>query len=110
MKFKVAVIGDRSTVIGMALAGVKIAHVHTDRDSTLAALGDFMKRGDVGLIMITHRAAEDLGAEMSQLLRSKGPFPVVMRIPDSRGYVPRTDELGERLKRTVGAEISVGRS
>lgn len=109
MKRKIAVIGDRSTVAGMRLAGVHLAHLHSDRESTLSALREMISSEDVGLIMITYRVAEELGDEMKMIVRSKGVFPVLVRIPDGSGYVPRVDELSERLRRTVGAEITVGR-
>jgi vacuolar-type H+-ATPase subunit F/Vma7 len=107
LRLKVAVIGDRSTVTGMSLAGVQIAHVHSDRESTMDRLRELVSSGDVGLIVITHRVAEELGEELRSLMRSKGVFPVLVRIPDSTGYLPKKDELSERLRRVVGAEIKV---
>jgi len=106
---KVAVIGDRATVTGMSLAGASVARVHTDRESTLHFLRELFSSQDVGLVMITYRVVEELGDEMKALLRSKGVFPVVTAIPDGSGYVPRSDELSERLRRAVGAEVTIGR-
>ncbi|MEM2874989.1 MAG: V-type ATP synthase subunit F [Candidatus Hadarchaeales archaeon] len=104
-----AVIGDRSTVAGMFLAGVHLGHSHSDRESTLRALRDLVSSEEVGLVMITYRVAEELGEELRGLMRSKGIFPVVLMIPDGSGYVPKADELGERLRRTIGSEITVER-
>ncbi len=107
MSFKVAVIGDIDTTTGFALAGVPYVHVHAEKDGTLAKLGELLAREDIGLVLITHRIAEELGAEFRRMIRRKGLLPVVLRIPDKTGYIPKVDELYELIKRTVGAEIVV---
>lgn len=107
MSFKVAVVGDLDTVIGFALAGVRITHVHTQKEETLSKLNELFARDDVGLVLITHPIAEELGEGFKQVLKRKGVFPVVLRIPDRTGYVPEVDELRELIKRTVGAEVIV---
>lgn len=109
MSFKVAAIGDRDTVTGLALAGTTYTYVHETKEETLAKLNEFLAGGDIGLILVTHRTAEDLGFEFRQLMRTKELLPIVLRIPDKTGYVPKVDELREIIRRTVGADIVVKR-
>ena len=107
MSFRVAVVGDRETVTGMALAGAAYTHVHTTKEETLAKLNEFFASGEIGLVFLTHRVAEELGPEFRRAMQAKRLLPLVLRIPDKTGYVPRVDELREIIRRTVGAEIVV---
>lgn len=107
MSFKVAVIGDVDTTTGFALAGASYVHVHIKKEETFAKLGELLASEDFGLVLITHRIAEELGAEFGWMLKTKKLLPVVLRIPDKTGYMPKVDELYELIKRTVGAKIVV---
>lgn len=107
MSFKIAVIGDRDTAIGFALAGATYTHVHVEKESTLSKLTELLAARDVGVLLITHRVAEGLEPELRWVMREKGVFPVVLKIPDKTGHVPRVDELLEVIRRTVGAEVVV---
>lgn len=105
MSYEVAVVGDQDTATGFALAGVTHVHIHVSKDETLAKLREFLTSGKIGLVLITHPIAEELGLEFSQMTKVKGLLPLVLRIPDKTGYVPKIDELTEIIRRTVGAEI-----
>jgi vacuolar-type H+-ATPase subunit F/Vma7 len=105
LSYRIAVIGDLDTVVGMGLAGASYAHVHEKKDETCAKLEQFMANPEIGLLLITHPAAEELRVELRRLTREKGMSPLVLRIPDKTGALPKVDELREIIKRTVGAEI-----
>jgi len=107
LSYKIAVVGDQDTVTGFALAGATYSHIHTAREETLAKLNEFFASGEIGLVLITHRIAEELGFDFRQMLRTKRLPPLVLRIPDKTGYMPKVDELREIIKRTVGAEIMI---
>lgn len=107
MSYKIAVIGDRDTAIGFALAGATCTHVHVEREGTLSKVRELFRARDVGVLLITHRVAGELEPELRWMMREKGVFPVVLKIPDKTGYVPRVDELLELIRRTVGAEVVV---
>ena len=107
MSYEVAVIGDQDTATGFALAGATQAYVHTAKDETLVKLNEFLTSGKIGLLLITHRVSEELGFEFRRAMRAKRLLPLVLRIPDKTGYVPKIDELREIIRRTVGAEIIV---
>jgi len=107
LEHEVAVIGERETVIGFSLAGVKYAHIHSDRSETLSKLSEFLSSERMGVIMITYRVREELGEEFEKLVAGKDPIPVVLSIPDRTGYVPPVDELMRMVERTVGAKIVI---
>lgn len=107
MSYKVSVIGDLETTAGLALAGATHTYVHKTKDETLAKLKEFLGSDEIGLVLLTHRIAEELGYEYQQLMREKRTLPLVLRIPDKTGYTPKVDELREIIRRTVGAEIMV---
>jgi len=102
-------VGDQDTVTGFALAGTAHVHIHTAREETLDKLNEYFASEEIGLVLITHHIAEELGFDFRQMLRAKRLLPLVLRIPDKTGYVPKVDELREIIKRTVGAEIMVKR-
>ncbi len=107
MSYKIAVVGDQETVTGFALAGATYVHIHATREETLAKLSEFFASGEIGLVLITHRIAEELGLDFRWMSRAKRLLPLVLRIPDKTGYVPKVDELREIIRRTVGAGIMV---
>ena len=107
MSYKVAVVGDDETVAGFALAGVPETYVHVKKEETLAKLDELFASGEVGVVFVTYRVAEALEPEFKRKMRAKKLLPVVLRIPDKTGWVPRVDELQEIIRRTVGAEITV---
>lgn len=107
MGYKIAAIGDADTTTGFALAGATYVHIHAEKESTLSKLRELFTARDVGVLLITHRVAEELEPELKWVMREKGVFPLVLKIPDKTGYVPPVDELLELIRRTVGAEVVV---
>lgn len=107
MSYKIAVIGDLETVTGFNLAGVQFTHIHTNANETLAKLREFLTQGEIGLIFITHRVVEEIGPEFQRSMQEKGLLPLVLKIPDRTGYIPKRDELQELIRRTVGVEIQM---
>lgn len=105
MSYNIAAVGDVDTVTGFALAGVPYIHVHVEKEETLAKLKELFAREDIGLVLITHRVAEELGEQFEWITRAKKLLPVVLRIPDKTGFTPEVDELLELIKRAVGAKI-----
>jgi len=107
LSFKIATIADAETAAGFALAGVHDVHIHERKEETLAKLDELLASKDVGIVFITYRVAEELGFEFRRRMRTKKLLPVVLRIPDKTGWLPKVDELQEIIRRTVGAEIII---
>ncbi|MDI6819584.1 MAG: V-type ATP synthase subunit F [Candidatus Hodarchaeaceae archaeon] len=105
MSYNIAAVGDVDTVTGFALASVPYTHVHVEKGETLAKLRELFARGDIGLVLITHRVVEELGEEFRWIMRAKKLLPVVLRIPDKTGFTPEIDELRELIRRTVGTKV-----
>lgn len=100
-------IGNIETVTGFALAGVRHVYIHEKKEGTLAKLDELSADENMGLIIITYPIADELGSELKEKMRTKRLLPIVLKVPDKTGVVPKVDELRELIKRTVGAEVVV---
>ncbi len=98
---KVAVLGDRHTVLGFALAGVEGKEPGSH---PLKILDDFMSRDDLGILIITSEISETLKHEIAQWKMQKH-FPIVVEIQEF-GKELSGDRIGELLKRAVGMDIT----
>lgn len=99
---KVAVLGDTDTVIGFSLAGIKIKKV-ADKKNVKNKIEEFIKKGDIGLIIITESLAEEIRSEIDEL--RKKLYPIIVEIPDKKGPMERKDPIISLIKRTVGVDI-----
>jgi vacuolar-type H+-ATPase subunit F/Vma7 len=107
LSYKIAVIGDIETAAGFALAGVRHVYIHERKEETLAKLDEFFADENMSLVIITYPIADELGSEFKEKMRTKGLLPIILKVPDKTGVVPKVDELRELIKRTVGAEVVV---
>lgn len=97
---KVAVLGDRHTVLGFALAGVE-GKEPGDRPRKI--LDEFMEREDLGILIITSEIAKTLRKDISRWKYQKH-FPIVVEIQEF-GKELTEDHIGQLLKRAVGMDI-----
>lgn len=106
---EIALIGDRYTVHGFRLAGIRRTFLidEAQRGDMRALLRELFS-GELALILITERVAEELGDLLEEAKRFKrGIMPIVVEIPDSAGpLVTRPDPIRALIKRTVGFEIA----
>jgi vacuolar-type H+-ATPase subunit F/Vma7 len=107
LSFKIVTIADAETAAGFALAGVREVYIHEKKEATLVKLDELLASEGIGIIFITYSIAEELGFDFKRRMRAKKALPIVLRIPDKTGWVPKVDELQEIIRRTVGAEIIV---
>ncbi len=105
---KIAVVGDEETVVGFSLAGVQVLHVHRQKKETLERIRALLSDPSVTLLMITSSVREELGPELELLVREKRLFPLLLTIPDHRGYFPAVDELERLVRRTAGVQVVIG--
>ncbi len=106
---EIALIGDRYTVHGFRLAGIRRTFLIDEaRKADMRALLRELFSGEVALMLITERVAEELGDLLEEATRSKkGIMPVVVEIPDSGGpLATRPDPIRALIKKTVGFEIA----
>ncbi len=103
---KIAVIGDRDTVIGFRMAGVTESTVPQSPAETRQALRSYFSDPMMGLILITEPLAKKIEDTILEL--SEAPVPVVLLIPDRRGPTGAYETvLKELVRRAVGIEISI---
>ncbi len=103
---KIAVIGDRDTVIGFRMAGVKESTIPSNPDETREALVDYFRDPDMGLIIITEPLAKTVEKTILEL--SVSPVPVIVLIPDRSGSTGAYEKvLKELVRRAVGIEIDI---
>lgn len=98
---KIAVIGDRHTVLGFQLAGAEGTVPTNDPQKTL---DEYMNRDDLGVLIVTCGIADELRSQISRWKREKN-FPIIVEIQEF-GKELTTDRIGELLKRAVGMDIS----
>jgi vacuolar-type H+-ATPase subunit F/Vma7 len=106
---EIALIGDRYAVHGFRLAGIRRTFLLDEvRRGDVRALLRELFSGEVALMLITQRVAEELGEELEEAARfKKGIMPIQIEIPDSGGpLVTRPDPIRAIIKKTVGFEIA----
>ena len=97
------VIGDRETVLGFRLAGVK-GIAATDREETLNALKGALDRRDVGVILITENLASGIREEVEARLYGRG-FPLVLEVPGPEGPGPGRLSVEDVVRKAVGMRL-----
>ena len=105
----IALIGDRHTVYGFRLAGVKKAILvkevrREEKREILRQLFD----DTTGIILVTEKIAGQIRDMLEEANRfKKGIMPITLEIPDSGGpLISKTDPIRKLIKRTVGFEIA----
>lgn len=98
---KIAVLGDRHSVLGFALAGVE---AREPGPHPVKVLDEFMSRDDLGILVITSEIAGTLRHEIAHWKRQKN-FPIIVEIQEF-GKERTEDRIGELLKRAVGMDIT----
>lgn len=106
---EIALIGDRHTVYGFRLAGIRKTFPmedigHEEMRGILKGLFD----GNIGVLVVTEAVAEEIRNILEEANRfKKGVTPVIVEIPDSKGPLPeKIDPMREVIRRTVGFEIA----
>ena len=105
---EIALIGDKHTIYGFRLAGIKKTFLVEDRrqEDIRGILKDLFEDG-TALILITEKIAHEMEGVLEESKRfRKGIMPIILQIPDSGGpLATKVDPMRELIKRTVGFEI-----
>ncbi len=105
---RISLVGDKDTVVGFQLAGIKDSHAVETPEEARAALLEIAKDKDAGLIIITERLADKLRSEIAAITEGK-VTPLVVEIPDKSGPIEkRVDPIKELIRRAVGVEVKFG--
>jgi V/A-type H+/Na+-transporting ATPase subunit F len=92
-------IADRESGLGFRLAGVQIREVAT-RPEALEALGAARASKDIGIILITGKAADLVREEIAQQI-SAAPLPLILEVPSRGEHRPRRS-ASELLRQIAG--------
>ena len=103
---RIVAIGDRDTVTGFRMVGVKECSVPDTPEETRSSLTKYFRDPETGLILITEplaKSVEDTILELSEV-----PVPVILLIPDREGTTGAYDAvLRELIRKAVGIEINI---
>ena len=103
---KIAIIGDRDSVIGFRMVGVNESVVPKTPNETRQALLNYFRNPQMGLIIITEPLASEVEDTILEL--SESPIPVILLIPDRQGSIGAYESvLKELVRRAVGIEIKI---
>ena len=106
---EIALIGDRHTVYGFRLAGIRRTLLMEDirQEDVRGILKGLFDEG-IGIILVTEKVAEEIRNILEEVSRfRKGIMPIVVEIPDSGGpMVKKIDAMRKLIKRTVGFETA----
>ena len=95
-------IADSASSLGFKLAGVETREVSA-RSEALEALKVAASTENVGVILVTQKAASLMESELDELMYSK-KLPLILEIP-SRGEERKRKSVGEVLKKAIGISI-----
>jgi V/A-type H+-transporting ATPase subunit F len=97
---KIFAIGDDETVLGFRLIGIDGVAVD-DAESTSKTLRSALSRKDIGIVLITEKAADTVRDEVDSRVFASG-LPLVLEIPDSSGAAPSRATIEEIVRKAIG--------
>jgi V/A-type H+-transporting ATPase subunit F len=92
-------IADKDSSLGFKLAGIETIEVAA-RPDALEALQVARANKQIGIILVTEKAASYLGDEIKAHIQTD-PLPLVLEVP-SRGIIKKRKSAAELLKELVG--------
>ncbi len=105
---KVVAIGDEYFAEGFSLAGVNESYVHEDKHETIKHLKEFVNSGDVAVVLLSEKVAEEVREELNQMMNNKDVYPVIVELPGKEGAMKdKKDPLEDKIRRAVGIDISL---
>ena len=95
-------IADKESSLGFKLVGIETLEV-TTRSEAVEALKVARATKDVGIILVTEKAASFIADEL-QVHLEENPLPLVLEVP-SRGLAHKRKSAAELLKELVGMGV-----
>ncbi len=104
---KIAVIGDRDSILGFKAAGVTAFPV-TEAQQVKAALSTIAADDTYGVAFITEQAAAVAKDAVEEFMKRQ--IPILVPIPSSRGSLGiGMDQIRRNVEKAVGADILFGK-
>jgi V/A-type H+-transporting ATPase subunit F len=95
-------IADKDSSLGFKLSGIVTREVSSRQDA-LEALSVARATKDVGIILVTEKAANLIKDALHELIYHN-ELPLILELP-SRGITPKRRGTGEFLKEAIGISI-----
>ena len=101
---KLAALCDKDTAVGLRLAGIQ--EIYISEDNEVKLWNQISEIGDIGIVLINEKIAEDLGKDLKEY-RLRNNVPLVVEIPDKKGRrKDHVDFVSHLIKKAVGVEIN----
>jgi len=101
---KLAALCDKDTAVGLRLAGIQ--EIYISEDNEVKLWNQISEIGDIGIVFINEKIAEDLGKDLKEY-RLRNNVPLVVEIPDKKGRrKDHVDFVSHLIKKAVGVEIN----
>lgn len=100
---KYFVIGDEDTVLGFGMVGVE-GVVTGGVAETEAAFDSALENPEIGILVVTERAAELIRPRVDRILFSD-TFPLIVEIPDRRGRMAGRPTIREMVNTAIGIKL-----
>jgi len=103
---KIAVIGDKSTVLGFSAIGVEVFPANDSREAN--KIIHQLAHADYAILLITERLAVQLEEEIEAY--KDQTLPAIVLIPDHRGTLGLgTNAIKRNIEKAVGTDILFGK-
>lgn len=97
------VMGDEDTVLGFGMVGVEGKSVTTAEEAR-DVFNEALENKDVGIIIITERAADMIRELIQEFIFTKN-FPLIVEIPDRKGHAPGRVGIREMVNAAIGIKL-----
>jgi len=94
---------NHDSIVGMRLAGVSGVEAHGPEE-TAKAVNEALQMEDVGILLITEKAAATI-PDLIKEIREGAKLPLVVEIPDRHGTTREADFLTKYLHEAIGVKI-----
>ena len=94
---------NKDTWVGMKLAGIDGIVVH-GRDEVLKAVKDAIKQDEIGIVILTEKAADLVRSEVLTY-KTKCKKPLLIEIPDRHGGSHDHDMISDYVGESIGIRI-----
>lgn len=102
---RISVLGDKDTVLGFSLTGIKDLYPVEDSEKAKEVLKEIMNDPDIGVIILSERYAVDLREDIKRLREQRPLYPIMIEIPDKKGPIEKEDPIRLLIKRAVGLDV-----
>ena len=101
---RIAAIGDRDTIAGFRLAGVRYAYSASGATDTKDALKKILGINDIAILFITADLYPHVSSQLSERRMKGEVYPIVVEIPPMSGEM-KEDPIREIVRRAVGIDM-----